>query len=142
MDKKIKICSLNVNNFKSNHVFCKYLVDNTDICYFNELWLKPNEKFLLNFDKKEKNNDKEIFFKSDIDSNYNQGRHFGGQAWIIDKKFEIFDHNFINRFVSFIHLGLFQYEFLIIGVHLPFESQKEKDSSKIDFESSLSIIST
>ena len=142
MEKNIKISCLNCNNFKSNHIFCKYLMDKMDICYFNELWLIPNEKYILNPDKISSKSSKDIFFKSDIDSSYNKGRPFGGQDWAINKNFKTYECNFINRFVSFIHIGIYQYEFIIIGVHLPCESQKEKELSKIDFESSLTIISS
>ena len=117
-------------------------MDKMDICYFNELWLKPNEKYLLNPDKIYSKTSKDIFLNSDIDSSYNKGRPFGGQAWAINKNFKTYECNFINRFVSFIHIGICQYEFIIIGVHLPCESQKEKFLSKIDFESTLSIMST
>ena len=47
MEKNINISFLNCNNFKSNFVFSQYLVEKADICYLNELWLKPNERNLL-----------------------------------------------------------------------------------------------
>ena len=136
MEKNINISFLNCNNFKSNFVFSQYLVEKADICYSNELWLKPNERNLLKdlvSWQINTSNKKEFFFKSDMEPDYNQGRPFGGQAWFINNDYKVFEAKFINKNVSFIHIGIFQYAFLMIGVLMPFESQKDRFHSKIKY---------
>ena len=45
--KDLSISFLNCNNLKSNIEYAKYLTLTNNISYFNELWLKQNENFIL-----------------------------------------------------------------------------------------------
>lgn len=90
MNKSINISCLDCNNFKANYNYVHHLLKNDDISYLNKLWLKPNEKHLLDqFDNKKIDHNKNIYFKSDIEFEYTKGRPFGGQVWFINKKFKI-----------------------------------------------------
>ena len=85
---------------------------------------------------------KNIFFKSDMDFNYTKVRPFGGQAWLINKKFKIYETKFINKHISFTHVNAYNNELLLIGIHLPFENSADKAGSKVEFLSSLSLVSS
>ena len=114
------------------------MVETSEISYFNELWCKNHEIKLIR-DISAAN--KTVLFKSDMDDKYIKGRPFGGQAWIIEKSFEIIDHEFLSRHVSFVQLKKENKIFYIIGVYLPFDNPNKKEESLSQFELSLSLIS-
>lgn len=82
---KINLACSNIKNLKSNLVFANNLINNNDIIYLCETWLKNNEKYVAN-DINSTNKHK-ILFKSDMNIEYNKGRPFCGQTWFINKKF-------------------------------------------------------
>ena len=125
MHKMVNTAFLNCCNFKANQNYAHFLLLEYDIVYLNELWLKPNEKYLLDHysDTQIKHN-KSILFKSDIDFDYVKGRPFGGQAWFINKNYKIINFEFINKHLSFVHLQINHKEIIFIGTHLPFFNSK------------------
>ena len=133
--KQINLSFLNCKNFKSNIIYSEYLVSHSNITYFNELWLKQNECTLL--DSISKN--KKILFKSDMDCNYNKGRPYGGQAFIIDDNLNVIESDFLNRYLSYIFLDIHGLKTLFIGVYMPFDDSKHE--SKCLYEITLSYIS-
>ena len=139
MKVNFNFSSLNVKDFKANHIFFKYLADYSNISFFHELWLKPSEINLIKniFPQKNKN----ILFKSDMTSTYTKGRPFGGQCWVIDKIFKISENEFLNKNVSYVILKFEQFEFAIVGTHMPFDDSNNRDNSKSMYELSLSLIS-
>ena len=116
---------LNCKKFKANFIYSEYLASISNVVYLNELWLKQNEGILIQSLCKNKN----ILFKSDIDSNYVKGRPFGGQAFLIDKSFRIIESDFLNRHLSYIHIDIFGTNILLIGVYMPFDDAKHDSKS-------------
>ena len=105
--KSVNISTLNCNNFKANFNYVHHLLINDDISYLNELWLKPNEKYLLDhFKDKKINHNKNIYFKSDIEYEYTKERPFGGQAWFVNKSFKVISNIFLTRHLSYIHIQI------------------------------------
>ena len=134
---KVSCSSLNVKNFKANHLYTRYLVNLTDISYLNELWLKPNEVDLI------KNiTEKNVLFQSDMNESYRQGRPFGGQAWIINKSFKIINSDFLSRHISYVQIEASGLPIFLIGVYMPFDNSKKKDEALSMYELSLSLILT
>ena len=141
--KSVNISTLNCNNFKANFNYVHHLLINDDISYLNELWLKPNEKYLLDhFKDKKINHNKNIYFKSDIEYDYTKGRPFGGQAWFVNKSFKVISNNFLTRHLSYIHIQIKSIEFIIIGVYMPFDNSKKHLESKAEYVLNLSLITT
>jgi hypothetical protein len=70
-----------MSKVKYNFNYSLELVENSNIVYFNELWLKQTEINLLH-DLCPKNHTKKIFFKSDMPEKIVSGRPFGGQIAI------------------------------------------------------------
>ena len=60
-----------------------------------------------------------------MDFNYTKGRPFGGQAWLINKKFKIYETKFINKHISFTHVNAYNNELLLIGIHLQFKNSAD-----------------
>ncbi len=139
MKVNLNFSSLNVKDFKANHIFFKHLTDFSNISFFHELWLKPSEINLI------KNiypqNNKTILFKSDMTHTYTKGRPFGGQCWVFDKSIKSTENEFLNKHLSYIILKFGQFEFAIIGTHMPFDDSKNRDNSKSMYELTLSLIS-
>jgi hypothetical protein len=75
---KLNLFSLNVKNYKTNHVFLKQKMDELriDICYLSELWLHNGEINLILEDFWQYN----IFMQSDMNETYTtkKGRPYGG----------------------------------------------------------------
>ena len=84
--------------------------------------------------------DKNFFHKSDMDHTYKKGRPFGGLLWVINSQFKVLEYSFINRHLTFIHLKFYDFEFVCIGVYMPFDNSKKRDHSKSTFEITLSLI--
>ena len=80
---------------KSNLVYTQYLTSFSNILYLNEIWLRHDEKHIVDSIPVFKN--KKILFKSDMDSNYVKGSPFGGHAFIIDDSFIIREFDFLNK---------------------------------------------
>ena len=138
MKVTLKLSSLNVKDFKANHIFCKYLADTSNISFFHELWLKPSEINLLKNIFPHKN--KTILFKSDMSHNNTKGRPFGGQCWIFDSYFKVSENEFLNKHLSYVIFKFNSFEFAIIGTHMPFDDSNNRDSSKCMYELTLSIM--
>jgi len=84
--KNISISSLNCNNLKANFSYCKFLVENSSICYLSELWTKKNEYHLIQ--NLRDNHDNKInppLYQSDMQNCQMKGRPFGGQCWFLDE---------------------------------------------------------
>lgn len=131
----ISLSTLNCKNLKANLFYCEYLNSISNITFFNELWLTPSEKNIL--DRINSKNHK-IIFKSDMDFLYTRGRPFGGQAWFIDSNFKIIEFKFINRYISFILIGINSLQIAIIGTYMPFDDGSGEKLSQ--YEVNLSII--
>ena len=138
--EKVSITSLNVKNLKANFVYAKHLASISNVSYYNELWLKKNEINLLR-DILPSTNKKTILFESDMQE-ISRGRPFGGQAWLIDKSYEILDNKFLNRHVSYVHIKKHNTDIIIIGCYLPFEDSKKKLEAKSMYELSLNLIAS
>ena len=138
--EEVSVSSLNVKGLKGNFSYCEYLSQSSNITFFCELWTKPNEVNLIKDLALSSN--KNFIYKSDIDHQYKKGRPFGGQAWILDKNYDLLEHRFLNKHLSYIHLNIHGSEFVIIGVYLPFFDTKNSNESKSMFELSLSLIFT
>ena len=136
--EEVSISTLKVKGLKGNFTYCEYLSLCSNVTFFCELWTKPNEVNLIK-DLALKSN-KNFLYKSDIDHTYKRGRPFGGQGWLLDKNYDLFEHRFINKHLSFVHLNIHGSEFVIIGVYLPFFDSKNTNESKSIFEQSLSLI--
>lgn len=139
MKVTLNFSSLNVKDFKANHIFFKYLSDTSNISFFHELWLKPSEINLIKNIFPQKN--KTVLFKSDMTAAYTKGRPFGGQCWVFDKYFKISENEFLSKHLSYLILKYEQFEFAIIGTHMPFDDSNNRDNSKSMFELTLSLIS-
>ena len=137
--EKVSVTSLNVKNLRSNFLYPDYLASISNICYFNELWLKNNQVNYLKDICLNKN--KNLLFESDMTGNC-KGRPFGGQSWLIDRSFEIVDYKFLSRHVSFVHIRKNNTDLVIIGCYMPFENQKKKLESKSNFELSLNLVAS
>jgi hypothetical protein len=94
-----------------------------------------------NLDDNPPSKKKQILFESDMTPG-SKGRPFGGQAWLIDRSFEIVNNKFLNRHVSFIHIKKSDIEFIVIGCYMPFDDSKKKLESKSNYELSLCLISS
>ena len=116
--EEVSVSFLNVKGLKGNFSYCKYLSLSSNITFFCELLTKPNEVNLIK--DLALNSNKNFIYKSDIDHQYKKGRPFGGQAWILDKNYDLLEHRFLNKHLSYIHLNIHGSEFVIIGVYLPF----------------------
>ena len=77
-----------------------------------------------------------------MDYNYSRGRPFGGQAWILNSKLDIVNHEFFNRHLSYIHLKKNETEYMIVGAYMPFDNSKKRDDSLSSYELTLSLITT
>ena len=86
-----------------------------------------------------KSSNKSFYHKSDMKVRA-KGRPFGGQLWLINKKFKIIECNFLCRHSSYVNFSINNIEFLCIGLYLPFDDSKNKDNSKAIFELTLSKI--
>jgi len=75
-----------------------------------------------------------------MEYNYTRGRPFGGQGWLINSSFVLKEFNFINKQISYIHVGIGTNDIVLIGVYLPFNDNTNE--SKSTYEISLSIIYT
>ena len=141
---KISISALNVKGLRGNFNYSKYLSSISNIVFLCELWTRPNEVDLI---KDISNNSnialsKNFLYKSDMDHTYTKGRPFGGQCWLIDKKFKLVEHRFVSKHLSYIHFKDQSFEQVIIGVYMPFSDSKKFNESKSMFELSLTLIST
>ena len=100
--QNVSISSFNVKGLRGNFLYSKYLSSLSSIVFLCELWTRPNEvnliKELASF------SNKNFLYKSDIDHTYTKGRPFGGQCWLIDKQFNLIEHRFVNKHLSYIHL--------------------------------------
>ena len=134
----VAISSLNVKGLKGNFLYTKYLSQSSSLVFLSELWTKPNDinliKEIASFSSKY------FVYKSDIDHNYKKGRPYGGQCWLIDKKFKILENKFINRYLSYLHLKFYSQNLVVIGVYMPFDDSKNRHESKSSFELILNII--
>ena len=65
-----------------------------------------------------------IINKYVIDHQYKKGWRFGGQGWFLDKSYDILEHRFNYKHLSFIHLNIPGSEFVITGVYLHFLTTK------------------
>ena len=135
---RISISSFNVKGLRGNLIYSKFLPQISNICFFSELWTRPNEidmiKDLANF------SNKSFIYKSDIDHTYTKGRPFGGQCWVLDKMIKLIEHRFINRHISYVHVNVEGLEIVVLGVYMPFNNSKKSNESKSMFELVLSII--
>jgi hypothetical protein len=111
--EQVSVSSLNVKNLKANLHYAKYIASTSNITYFNEIW--PKEINLIrDMDDNQQNKKKQILVESDMTS-VSKEQPFGGQAWLIDRSFEIVNNKFLNRHVSYIHIKKFNIEFIVIG---------------------------
>ena len=134
---KINLACSNIKNLKSNLVFANNLINNNDIIYFCETWLKNNEKYVAN-DINSTNKHK-VLFKSDMNIEYNKGRPFGGQTWFINKNFKIRNYKFVNKNLSFVNIDIKEtLKINIIGVYLPFDDNSH--NAKIEYDQCLTEI--
>ena len=53
---------------------------------------------------------------------------------MIINDYKVFETKFIYKKVSFIYKCIFQCEFIMIGVHMSFESQKDRVQFKIEYD--------
>jgi len=129
--------SLNCKNLKGNLIYSQFLAEISDLCYFNETWTYPND---LNIIRDMANSSKKHYYhKSDMKSKA-RGRPFGGQLWLINKKFTIIKCDFLCRHSSYVNFSISNIEFLCIGLYLPFDNSKNKENSRATFELTLSRI--
>ena len=135
--KKVSISSLNVKGLRGNLVYSKYLSLISSISFFCELWTRPNEVNLIK-DLASYSN-KNFLYKSDMDYTYTKGRPFGGQCWLIDKKFKLLENRFVNKHLSYIYIKIDSFELVVLGLYLPFYDSKKPKESKSMFELSLTL---
>ena len=110
----------------------------SSLVFLCELWTKPTDINLIK--EIASYSDKNFVYKSDIDHNYKKGRPYGGQCWLIDKKFKILENKFINRYLSYLHFKIRNQELVVIGVFMPFDDSKNRNESKSSFELISNII--
>ena len=129
--------SLNCKNLKGNLIYSQYLAEVSDLCYFNETWTYQND---LNIIKDiAKTSKKQYYHKSDMRAKA-RSRPFGGQLWLINKKFTIIKCDFLFRHSSYVNFSISNMEFLCIGLYLPFDNSNNKENSRATFELTLSRI--
>ena len=135
---RVVFSSLNVKGLKGNFSYTKYLSQFSSLVFLCELWTKPTDINLIK--EIASYSDKNFVYKSDIDHNYKKGRPYGGQCWLIDKKFKILENKLINRYLSYLHFKIHNQELVVIGVYMPFDDSKNRNESKSSFELILNII--
>ena len=138
--KKVSISSLNVKGLRGNLIYSKYLSLISSISFFCELWTRPNEVNLIK-DLASYSN-KNFLYKSDMDYTYTKGRPFGGQCWLIDKKFKLLENRFVNKHLSYIYIKIDSFELVVLGLYLPFYDSKKPKESKSMFELTLTLLFT
>jgi hypothetical protein len=138
INQKVSISTLNVKNIKSNFLYSKFLTDMSNIVFFNELWLKPNEINHLKDLTLEKR--KKFLFQSDMTYLNKKGRPFGGIGLVFDNAYEVIEYKFLNRHLAFFHLKQKNFELAILGTYMPFDDSKKRDQSKSIYELTLSYI--
>ena len=121
INQKVSISTLNVKNIKSNFLYSKFLTDMSNIVFFNELWLKPNEINHLKDLTLEKR--KKILFQSDMTYLNKKGRPFGGIGLVFDNAYEVIEYKFLNRHLAFFHLKQKNFELAILGTYMPFDER-------------------
>ena len=136
---QVSLFSLNVQNLKSNLIYPRYLAEISEILYLNELWLKEYEINIVR-SLAPKTREKNVLFQSDMSSLPTRGRPHGGQAWILDKTLKIKSHSFLNKHVSYVKITKQSFEFLVIGVYLPFYDPNNRLQSQSMFDLSLTLI--
>ena len=134
----ISISSLNVKGIKGNLHYSRYLSQISNIVFLSETWSRPNDLYI--FKSLANASKKQFIFKSDIDNSPLRGRPFGGLCWLYDSLFNLIEKRFINRYLSFIHLRAHNFEFVIIGIYMPFDDSNNRFESKSLFELNLSLV--
>ena len=135
--KLINFSSLNCKGLKGNLLYSQHLTEISDLTYFNETWTYPDD---LNIVKDiAKSSNRHFYHKSDMSSKA-RGRPFGGQLWFINKLFKIIECNFLCRHSSYVNFSINEFEFLCVGLYMPFDNSKDRANSKATFEITLSRI--
>jgi hypothetical protein len=115
---KLKVCSINTHGILGNLLYVQNLINNYDVIFICEHWLRKNEKYLLN----SLTQTHDLFFHSSIDDNYNKGRPYGGLAFFINKSISIDSFEIINNNIVSITLLFNDIKINIFGVYLLFNN--------------------
>ena len=135
--KNVNFSSLNCKNLKGNLIYSQYLAEISDLSFYSETWTYPNDLPIIKQMASSSNNF--FYHKSDMKVRA-KGRPFGGQLWLVNKKFNIIECNFLCRHSSYVNFMINNIEFLCVGLYLPFDDSKNKDNSKAIFELTLSKV--
>ena len=87
------ISFLNCFNLKSNLPYCNFLINNSNICYLNELSTKKSEFNIFKNISSNKCHKNPSLYQSDIPDylKKSSGRPYQGQCWFIDDSCEVID---------------------------------------------------
>ena len=135
--KNVNFSSLNCKNLKGNLIYSQYLAEISDLSFYSETWTYPNDLPIIK--QMASSSNKFFYHKSDMKVRA-KGRPFGGQLWLVNKKFNIIECNFLCRHSSYVNFMINNIEFLCVGLYLPFDDSKNKDNSKAILELTLSKV--
>ncbi|CAF1086701.1 unnamed protein product [Brachionus calyciflorus] len=111
--ENLSICSLNCKNLLSNFNYVNELLEQVDIVFLQETWLKTAKQA-----KKVINKNFKFVHKSSMTPEYSVGRPHGGTGWIINKKFQKnIKIEFISDRISMCQIN----ETYLIRVYMNFE---------------------
>lgn len=132
---KLKFCNFNTNGAKRNLNFIQVLIMRNDFLFLCETWLLDYESstFLNTLSSSHL-----VLHKSDMIITPTKGRPYGGRAFIVNKKFDIGNFEFLNKHVAYISLKVNNHVFTFIAAYLPFDNSSRLNLS--EFLSCLQII--
>jgi hypothetical protein len=115
---KLKFCNFNTNGAKRNLNFIQVLIMRNDFLFLCETWLLDYESstFLNTLSSSHL-----VLHKSDMIITPTKGRPYGGRAFIVNKKFDIGNFEFLNKHVAYISLKVITIMFsrlLLLTYHL------------------------
>ena len=131
----ISLISFNSNGVKRNLAFIQELCQ-YDVIFLCETWLLNDERLSL------LNNlslNHSFFHCSDMLFSPAKGRPYGGRSFIINKRLEIVNHDFVNQYIATLSIRLNIKTFTIIACYLPYDNGSMLNLS--EFQSCIQVIS-
>ena len=136
----MKLASYNCKNIKTNQLMVQKLLDEFDIVFLTEHWLKPNEQSIIN----NLSSNFRVIFHSDMapvapnNALHRVGRPFGGICWLIKNDIEVLSFERFNSATSMIKIRVGLNDVFIFGVWIPFDNGTSERLAS--FQSNLALL--
>ncbi len=116
----MNIVSYNCKNAKANRLMLEHLINNNDIIFLIEHWLRPDEQYIIN----DLISEHRAIFKSDmqaISSKKTRGRPFGGRCWLIKNSIKVLAVEDFNIVISMVKIALPNSVLFLFALWIPFD---------------------